>query len=118
MAHFTTQINRRAPLADARKKTLSQRTPKKTCRHTQRPLLLAALGACAGLLALSAAFPRPIALDDAASEREREQQQQLADALDREARAVTSGALWGLKEQQQQEPSSGRSGADDEEKQQ
>lgn len=92
----------RDPLQPTARSPPSARRPFLSPTTAQRPLLLAALGACAGLLALSAAFPRPTARDeDAEDERQRQEQQQLAAALDREARGVTSGVLWGTREQEQ-----------------
>ena len=66
----------------------------------QRPLLLAALAVCAGAIALSAAFPRPTSRLE---EEEQDGADDVAAALEREARGVTTGVLWGTRDE---EPSS------------
>jgi hypothetical protein len=72
--------------------------------HKQRPLLLAALAVCAGALALSAAFPRPTSrLEDddgggGGDSGSGDARDSVAEALDREARGVTTGVLWGTRQ--------------------
>jgi hypothetical protein len=99
--HTTSKLRQTPPLTQQPRARASSSAPPNLSLPTHPQLLLAALGACAGLLALSAAFPRPTARRDERDDAERatlrdQQQRRLADALDREARAATSGALWGL----------------------
>jgi len=58
---------------------------------------LAALGACAAALAISALFPRPTSLGDQSATAVDADKDDLAALLDREARGVTSGVLWGTR---------------------